>query len=84
LAAAGAGIDRDPGLPGGAGGDTGDKGAGEVGDAMGGAEDTDDVAMVWVDSTVNAVSTRECREGGSSAAAIAAPAGRKGELPSTL
>ena len=53
-----------------------------MGDAMGGAKDTDD--EVWVDSTVNEVSTRECREGGSLFAAIAAPAGREGELPFTL
>ena len=50
--------------------------------SKGGAADTDN--GLWVDSTVNAVSTRECREGGSPAAAIAAPAGREGELPSTL
>jgi hypothetical protein len=77
LAAAGAGIDLDTGLHGGggAGCDAGDRGAGEVWDAMGGAEDTD----VWVESTVNEVST--C---GSLFAAIAAPAGRERELPSTL
>jgi hypothetical protein len=79
LAAAGAGIDRDTGLHGGAGGDSGDRGAGEVVDAMGGAEDTND--DIWVESTVNEVSTRECREGGSPVAAIAAPAGREGERP---
>ena len=48
-----------------------------MGDAMGGAEDTD----VWVESTVNEVSTWE---GGSLVAAIAAPAGREGELFFTL
>jgi len=84
LAAAGAGIDLDTGLHGGggAGCDAGDRGAGEVGDAMGGAEDTND--DIWVESTLNEVSTRECREGGSLFAAIAAPAGRERELPSTL
>jgi len=69
LAAAGAGIDRGTGLDGGAGGDAGDRGAGEVGDAMGGAEDTD----VWVESTVKEVST--CGS---------LFAGREGGLPFTL
>ena len=61
---------------GGAGGDAGDKGAGEVGDWMWGAEDSDDGG--WGDSTVDEVLASECFEGG------AAPVGREGELPFTL
>ena len=72
MAAAGAGIDRDTGLPGGAGGDASDKGAGEVGDGMWGAEDTDDHGG-WGDSPVDEVLASERREGG-----------REGELPFTL